>query len=234
VGFEIGLKSADSGTQKVAYRVGLGERKMDKTEFETAIDSIEFDPRKRLKSTVAGIVERELAGVPADVADLILPPRLQSLSTRAKDAIESGHSDRLEGLLIEFASDLDRVVAWEKSAGALKPLTVSSECKRVAGRLGANLWNGFEIAQLVSVLTSDDLPIGEINYREIKTAARTIERGFHEVTRPAGYSVEFWRNCGTSEHEINAAEASDARELAAAKKPFSDYSGPHTKPAGAD
>jgi hypothetical protein len=207
----------------------------DKTEFDSYVDTeIEIDPRPRLKAKVAEILERELEGVPADVTDdLILPSRLQPLATRCKDAIESGHSDRLDRLLLEFAGDLRRVVAWERREGALKPLSVLSECKRVAGRLSGSFWNGFEQAQLLAILTPDDLPILKISYREISTTVRVISRGFQEATRPVSISPEHWRSLGTSENEICEAEQAAQRVKLQAERPSRDFAGPGKWPGPA-
>ncbi len=199
-------------------------------EFDEAVDAIEIDRRKNLKVTVANILERELADIPADVAEEYLPSRLQKLAKQCKDPLECGRYDRIDELLEEFARDLSRAMSWERREGSLRPLTVLSECKRVAGRLGACLWNGFSIAQLVSVLTPADLPILSISLREIKTTSRRIQRGFEEQTRPVSNSPEHWRSLATPENEIREKEAADERERAQAARPFSDYSGPNTKP----
>ena len=190
------------------------ERKLT-TEFNNAIDTIEIDPRPGLKAAVARTVDRMLDGVPVDLAERIATPRLKSLIAHAREAIECGHADRLNGIVATFAGDLREAILFERQSGELKPHAPADEIKKFGGAWSDHRWNGFETDTVLQVLEQDER-ILHVGLREIKTDRRTITRSemkaFAQSRRPKwARDDEYFARNFTSESAIKEA-AERARE----------------------
>jgi hypothetical protein len=209
--------------------IAIGPERGDEmkvTDFCNAIDAIELDPRPRLQACAARIVERELDGVPDELAETIASPRLEGLATKAKEVLERGHYDRIDALLTAVAIDLNRAVEWERREGSLKPHLPEDEIKKFAGALRDRRWNSHEV-NCLSRLVKPGERIVSVEWRSIGTSERVIGR---DDLRPVSNTVEFWRSHGTPTKTIREAEAEERAATARAARPFSADSGPNVQP----
>jgi hypothetical protein len=190
---------------------------MNITEFDAAIDTIEIDPRLRLKAIVKNLFDSELGrqGLSSDQISRFASSALRELAASAKACIESGDYTALDKHLSDFRMALRRVVGYEREHGSLKPITVASEIQRCSETLRRFLYLAHELTALEVKMKNGEL-IKSVTWGEIETSEQVIRRSeMPTITRPVTWrDGNTWRRQFVSDDRIAEAQAEEQRRQA--------------------
>jgi hypothetical protein len=181
-------------------------------EFNNQLDSAELDPRAKWKAAAKTICERELAGVPGEIAEEIARSHLRELGKHLRECLEEGRIADGNQWIAQLELGMRNAIRWERQSGRLKPVSPTSEIERSLPALPACGYQPIEIDSILALLGRGEPGerITEIGIRVVKTSKRSIGRGeLVNVLKSSTSTNGKWEQQFPSDRELRELEAAE-------------------------
>jgi hypothetical protein len=147
-------------------------------QFKEQLHTVELDPRARWHAGAKRILERELAGIPTEIAMEIAGSLLRELAPRLIQCLLEGQVT--DGWMVHLELEIRNALRYERQHGRLKPVSPTSEverCMPILAAAGYDRWP-IEIDSILALLTHGETGerIVEVAVRHVRTSTRTIGR----------------------------------------------------------